>query len=52
VLLVREHGPHCETDGRKRRKYRQLVLREHTSGCSERGQGWPARFSGYYGPAV
>jgi hypothetical protein len=27
-----------------------LVLREHTSGCSERGQGWPPPFSGY-GPA-
>ena len=50
VLLIRGHGPVCEEDGRKRRKYRQLVLREHTSGCSERGQGWPPPFSGY-GPA-
>ena len=46
VLLIRGHR-HCETDGRKRRKYRQLVLRQHTSGCSERGQGWPVRFRGY-----
>ena len=50
VLLIREHR-HCETDGRKRRKYRQLVLREHTLGCSERGQGWPIRGRGY-GSAV
>ena len=46
VLLIRGHR-HCETDGRKRRKYRQLVLRQHTSGCTERGQGWPVRFRGY-----
>ena len=46
VLLIREHR-HCQKDGRKRRKYRQLILREHTSNCSERGQGWPVRFTGY-----
>ena len=50
VLLIRGHRD-CETDGRTRKKYRQLVLRQHTSGCSERGQGWPVRFRGY-GSAV
>ena len=46
VLLIRAHR-HCETDARKRRKYRQLVLREHTTNCTERGSGWPTRFTGY-----